>query len=221
MSKAPPRVCVVCGAPAQPRFRAPQPEIAPDLDMRPGEPARSTLDQWLRVCRRCGTAAPDLADLPAAARQIAPTLPAEPSVFLRHAALCEALGDAAGRAEAILQAAWTADDAGDEPAAAALRRQVADLWAGIPATETRLRRLDVLRRSAEWEQAEALAGALAGEPLDEIPRAVVAFQRARIATRDTGRHLISSALPPPAHAPHVTHVQARRPGLMARLFGRG
>jgi hypothetical protein len=189
--------------------------------MRPGEPARSTLDQWLLVCRRCGTAAPDLADLPAAAREIAPTLPADPSPFLHHAALCEALGDAAGRAEAILQAAWTADDAGDEAAAAELRRQVADLWADSPATETRLRRLDVLRRSGEWDKAEALAGALAGETLDEVPRAVVSFQRARIAARDTGRHMISSALPPPPPPPHVTHVQARRPGLMARLFGRG
>lgn len=221
MSKPPPRVCVVCGAPAQPRFRAPQPETAPDLDMRPGEPARSTLEQWLRVCRRCGTAAPDLADLPPAARDLAPTLQADPSPFLRHAALCGALGDATGRAEAILQAAWAADDAGDDATAAALRRRVAGLWAGVPATETRLRRLDVLRRSGDWEEAGTLADALAREALDEVPRAVVAFQRARIATRDAGRHMISSALPPPAHAPHVTHVQARRPGLMARLFGRG
>lgn len=221
MSKPPPRVCVVCGAPAQPRFRAPQPETAPDLDMRPGEPARSTLEQWLRVCRRCGTAAPDLADLPPAARDLVPTLQADPSLFLRHAALCGALGDATGRAEAILQAAWAADDLGDDATAAALRRQVAELWAGVPATETRLRRLDVLRRTGDWEEAGSLADALAREALDEVPRAVVAFQRARIAARDAGRHMISSALPPPAHAPHVTHVQARRPGLMARLFGRG
>ena len=218
MKPPPKRVCGVCGAPAPAPFRAPQPESPPDLDMRPGEPARSTLERWIQTCRRCGTSAPDLAALPSAARDI-PRSADTP--FLRHAQLCEALGDHAGQAEALLQAAWSVDDtSGDDTNedATALRRRVAELWADATAPETRLRRLDVLRRAGDWDGAEA---GLAAQSLDETARAVVAFQRRLIAARDGGRHQISSALPPPAHAPHVTHVQQRRPGLMARLFGRG
>jgi hypothetical protein len=221
VSTPPARACVICGAPAQPRFRAPQPELAPDLDLRPGEPARSTLGQWLRTCRRCGTTAPDLATLPAAARAIARDGAPEASPFLRWATLCAALGDRTSQAEALLQAAWEADDRGDASTAAAHRLQVAALWDGAADPETALRRLDVLRRADAWETAEEWAAVLKGRPLEETARAILAFQQARIAARDNGRHLISSAVRPPAHAPHVTHVRQRRPGLLARLLGRG
>jgi hypothetical protein len=40
----------VCRGPAQSPFHAPRPpEAAPDLDMRPGEPVRSTLCDWLQA----------------------------------------------------------------------------------------------------------------------------------------------------------------------------
>lgn len=222
MSQPPRRVCAVCGAPAPAVFRAPTPEIAPDLDLRPGEPARSTMDRWLQSCRRCGAAAPDLAALPPAAREVVGdgwdrSVPATQ----RWAALAEALGDTRNQAEALLQAAWAADDAGEDNAATALRRRVAALWADAADTETALRRLDVLRRAGEFDGAGAWAATLDARPMDDTSRAILRFQRARIAAADRGRHLISAALPPPAHAPHVTHVQKRRPGLFARLFGRG
>src|SRR3954454_20236795 len=61
-------VCGLCGAPVRAPFRAPQPEIAPDLDMRPGEPTRSTLVDWIQTCGHCSAAAPDLSALPPEAR---------------------------------------------------------------------------------------------------------------------------------------------------------
>ena len=58
--------CAICGAAARPAFHAPRPpEIAPDLDMRPGEPVRSTLRDWLQACGTCHAAGPDLSALPA------------------------------------------------------------------------------------------------------------------------------------------------------------
>lgn len=217
----PRRVCGVCGAPAPPVFRAPAPEIAPDLDLRPGEPARSTIDRWLQSCRRCAAAAPDLAALPAAARDVLPPdWDRSASPFHRWAALAEALGDTRTQAEALLQAAWIADDAGDDAAATALRRHVADLWQQASDTETALRRLDVLRRAGAFKDAAAWAETLTARAMDEASGAILRFQTARIAAGDRGRHLISAALPPPAHAPHVTHVQKRQPSLFARLFRR-
>ncbi len=221
------QVCGVCGHPCRAAFRAPQPEIAPDLDMRPGEPARSTLRDWIQVCSSCAAAAPALADLPAAAgpvvksdeyRLLSTTSLEETLPFRRWALICERLGDRAQQAEALLQAAWAADDAAAMTEAATLRGAVAGLWADTTDVETGLRRLDVMRRAGMFEQGEAWAAELAARQPDELARAIVGFQRARIAGRDIGRHLISSALPPPAHAPHVSHGKRATTGFWSRLF---
>ena len=212
-----------------PPFRAPQPEIAPDLDMRPGEPARSTLSKWVVTCRSCGATAPDLGTLPAEA---AACVRAEAyrallgqgqdpiAPFRRWAAICAAVGDRKAAAEALLQAAWMADDRDDAGQARDLRSAVAALWAEAVDTETRLRRIDVQRRAGDFEAARTAALAMAGHSLDETARSILAFQQRRIEAADAGRYLISSALPPPAHAPHVTHVRQRKSGLLARMFGR-
>jgi hypothetical protein len=211
-------------------FLAPQPEIAPDLDMRPGEPARSTLPRWIAVCRSCGAAAPDLAALipsvgaivrSAEYRSMTAQDPPETIPFRHWALVCRGQGDRTGEAEALLQAAWAADDAGADAAASALRQTVAALWEDAADTRIVLRRLDVLRRAGMFQDARRCADGIADGPLDDTARAVLAFQRGRIAAEDRGRHSIGSALPPPAHAPHVTHVRRTPPSLWRRLLGRG
>lgn len=223
------RRCGVCGARARPPFRAPQPEIAPDLDMRPGEPARSTLRDWIQLCPDCGASAPDLHALPASAREavespeyrgLTTTGLEETLPFRRWAMICHHLGDTANEAEALLQAAWAADDAAEMTEAAQLRGQVVRLWADPTDEETALRQLDILRRSGAFEPASARATALARRDLSETAAAILRFQQARTAARDIGRHLISSALPPPAHAPHVTHGKRPAKGLWPKVFRR-
>lgn len=220
-------VCGSCGGPVRSPFRAPQPEIAPDLDMRPGEPARSTLRDWVQVCPKCGAAAPDLSALPSTARAVVEsdeyrklstsgleeTLP-----FRRWALICERTGDRPQQAEALLQAAWAADDAAAMTEPAHLRQQVAALWEGTNDVELGLRRLDVLRRAGLFEAAEAWAVTLSEREPDELAREIIRFQRARIAARDIGSHLISSALPPPSHTPHVSHGKRATTGFWSRLL---
>jgi hypothetical protein len=219
--------CGVCGAAVPPPFRAPAPEIAPDLDLRPGEPTRSTLPDWIATCRHCGAAAPDLTVLPAEARTVvdgdayralAGTVPEFALPFLRWAMILRGTGDRAGAAEAMLRAAWSADDAADSINAARWRAEAAFLWGEPADVETALRRIDVLRRAAEFEAAAAAADRLAGRALDDTSACLLAFQRARIAMRDIGRHLISSALPPPSHRPHVAQRQPERRDVLGRLF---
>jgi hypothetical protein len=219
--------CGVCGAAVRTAFRAPQPEIAPDLDMRPGEPVRSTLRDWVAVCPACGAAAPDLAALPGSARAVVEsneyrmlstsaleeTLP-----FRRWALICARSGDRAQQAEALLQAAWAADDAAAMTEAAGLRAEVAALWDGTEDVELGLRRLDVLRRAGLFDAAGAWAVAMTERGADEVGRSVIGFQQARIEARDIGRHLISSALPPPAYAPHVSHGKRATTGFWSRLL---
>ena len=224
------RVCGVCGNQAPPAFRAPAPDIAPDLDMRPGEPTRSTLADWIQICRHCGAAAPDVAALPAAAgpvvqseayRLLSIEVLEETLPFRRWAMILESLRDSAQLAEALLQAAGAADDAAAMSAAANLRTMVAALWDGTSDIELGLRRLDVLRRAGLFDSAAAWAADLQARHPDELARSIVRFQLARIAARDIGRHLISSALPPPAHAPHVSHGKRATPGFWSRLLRKG
>jgi hypothetical protein len=221
------RVCSLCGAASREPFRAPRPEIAPDLDMRPGEPARSTLRDWIQVCPGCGAAAPDVSALPPSAREVVESAAykalstsagEETLPFRRWALICQRTGDHEQQAEALLQAAWAAEDAATATEAAALRAEVAALWDGTTDVEPGLRRLDVLRRAGMFDAAEAWAATMSGSGPDDVARAIITFQRARIAARDIGRPLISSAVTPPAHAPHVSHGQRATTGFWSRLF---
>jgi hypothetical protein len=227
MSQTTSKVCGVCGASCRSAYRPPQPEIAPDLDMRPGEPARSTLAEWIQTCPRCHAAAPDLSALTAAAgaviksdayRALTTTVLEETLPFRRWALICEDLGDQSQQAEALLHAAWAADDAAAMTEAARLRTEVAKLWDGAAGMERALRRLDVLRRAGLFAEAAAWAETVSGEAREDVARSILRFQQARIASRDIGRHLISSALPPPSHAPHVSHGKRAQPGFWSRLL---
>ena len=138
--------------------------------------------------------------------------------FLRWALICERTGDPAAAAEATLHAAWALDDAGQD--AADLRRRAVMLFGEPDGPEAALRLIDVLRRAGDLTAAEARAASLGGTALDENSAAILAFQRQRIAAADPARHMISSALRPPARRPHVTHGRNEATGFWGRVFGR-
>ncbi len=209
--------CAICGTPVPPPFRAPPPQGAPDLDGRPGEPTRSTLPRWLQRCRGCGACAPDLAALPASAAGIVhgETYQVERSPFLRWALL---VAGTALEGEALLQAAWAAEDAGAP--SAELRRRAAWAWRDLTAPEAVLRAADVLRQAGLMEEARArLESFVPGANDPAAP--IAAFERRLIEAGDTGRHLLSSALRPPARTPHVTHGRVAAGSFWQRLLGAG
>ena len=214
--------CRVCGAPCRPPFRAPTAEQAPDLDGRPGEPARSSLKRWIATCRGCGASAPDLAALPEQARAVVRSAEyvalRRAGPFERWAMIAERTGNPAEAGDALLQAAWAAEDAGQD--GAALRRRAVALWPKGTDAGAVLRELDVLRRAGDGPAALARAAALDGMALDENSSALLRFERERIAEGDTGRCMISSVLRPPAHRPHATLGRASGTGFWARMLGR-
>ncbi|GAB0117313.1 hypothetical protein [Acidisoma sp. 7E03] len=229
-------LCAVCGAVVKPVFQTPAPELAPDLDFRPGEPARSTLRRWVAECSGCGAAAPDLSairevdiavvrDDPeyAALRDQAPGFA---RAFLLWALLCQRRNDLWAASEGLLQAAWAADDAEEAEWARSWRLQAASLWPQSEEVQPRLCLLDIYRRAGAFAQAATVAEHLGREPLDESSAAILAFQRRLIAQGETGRQLMSSALRPPAARPHVSYSTVRREqgglgGFVRRLLGRG
>lgn len=233
--------CAVCGAESrQPPFRPQPPEQAPDLDFRPGEPLRSTMARWLQQCPRCGYAAPNISEAhPAAAAAVAAAPfralladAAHPPLarrFLAWAHVLEETGALHAAAEATLQAAWVADDAGRTDLARQWRLDAVALWRQGPplGPEQTVRVIDALRRAGAFEDALATAdAALAANPPAEV-RGVLVLERRLALARDTGRYTLASAMPPPARRPHAAQrgfVGQRGGGLLAwlrRLFGRG
>jgi hypothetical protein len=205
MSGASESHCAVCGGPVRPPFHAPRPpEIGPDMDMRPGEPARSTLRDWVQACGKCHAAGWDLTALPPQAATVVQSAPyralsteaaEDTRLFRRWAMICVAAGEQEMAAEATLMAAWAADEAANVSEAAKLRRDVAALWGEPADLMTALRLLDVLRRAGEFSAVETRGQTLAARGPDAFAAAVVAFQRNRAAARDVGRHLLSTAVP--------------------------
>ena len=143
------------------------------------------------------------------------TYPTLPSAFERWAALATGTPE---EAEALLQAAWMAEDEGGD--GTALRRRAVAVWPSPADAEVALRLADIQRRAGMMAESLATLQALPASAGDGVAR-IASFERARIAAGDTGRHLLSSALRPPARSPHVSH--GRRPAagsFWSRLFGR-
>ena len=136
-----------------------------------------------------------------------------PSPFERWAALVS-LTQAA--ADALLQAAWEAEDEGRD--GTALRRRALDAWSAPADAEGMVRLADIQRRAGLLDRAAATLDAVVSQD-DGVAR-IVAFERARIALSDTGRHLLSSALRPPARTPHVSHGKPQAGSFWRRVFGR-
>jgi hypothetical protein len=232
--------CGVCGHESrQPGFRPPVPEQAPDLDLRPGEPVRSTMARWLETCPHCGYAAPDITEAHPAGAQAVAAAPyraliadiAHPVLarrFLAWAHVLEETGALHAAAEATLHAAWVADDLNRDDLARQWRREAVALWRSGPAldAEQSVRVIDALRRAGDFAEAEGAAEALAALNPPEAVAQVTALEVRLIAAEDMGRHSMASALAPPARRPHVTHQPKKRPpeggGLkswLRRLFG--
>ena len=232
--------CGVCGHESrQPGFRPPVPEQAPDLDLRPGEPVRSTMARWLETCPHCGYAAPDITEAHPAGAQAVAAAPyraliadtAHPVLarrFLAWAHVLEETGALHAAAEATLHAAWVADDLNRDDLARQWRREAVALWRSGPAldAEQSVRVIDALRRAGDFAEAEGAAEALTALNPPEAVAQVTALEARLIAAEDMGRHSMASALTPPARRPHVTHQPKKRPpeggGLkswLRRLFG--
>ena len=157
---------------------------APDLDLRPGEMARSTLRYQVAECKKCHYCAMDLSDKPAseaAKKAIARPMPGDGLEFrfARAAEImrAEAEASAGNPAEAtekhcyaallFLRAAWVCDDGQKTAEAVKYRRECAvELEKVIAAKEKQdgelprgitLMLCDVYRRTGDFAKAEQAA----------------------------------------------------------------
>lgn len=180
---------------------------ARDLDHRPPETMRSTMESWLQECPHCGYVAADLGQAEESDRRLVkadryqvlrqgPYVSRLSGRFLLRAVL-DSLGGRRERAFAnTVCAAWDADDRDLRDAARSLRKRAASYLKGHDegSIELKLRLLDVHRRASDWKSADLMARHLAGQNLDPQTSAILAFQVRRIHAKDDAAYTVAHAL---------------------------
>lgn len=188
-----------------------------DLDLRPAEMQRGTMDTWMQRCPECGYVAHDLGTDEGFKRQdirVAQeaTLAFEGGVnaqarsFLVASFLAESKGHWSTAGFRSLWAAWEADDVPDARCADLCRRRAADLltkelansdWTSEETQTMALRLLDVSRRMSNgaevfWNVAGQLQPFLTQTANEALPE-IFSYQVARMNAADRGCYTLGQA----------------------------
>jgi hypothetical protein len=200
-------VCGGCGTASTQTVLNSTSQFGPsDLDRRPAQIARWTIAYWLQQCPSCGIVSPSLAKISDSRRVAATSAEYQAALAdgrlstLARRFVCAARLDLAEQrthdaANRYLQAAWVCDDARDRDNAIELRKLAAMLFSQVlqtkdgdgKSTTAEFVLLDVLRRSENWDAAEALASKL-GVISDPELSQIVTLQKRLIARRDAGSY---------------------------------
>lgn len=200
--------CACCGESSSQELRPDSNEFgARDLDHRPPQTMRATMETWLQECPHCGYVAADIGQADENDRR---HVKAERYQVLRHGphvsrlsgrfllrAVLDSRGGQRERAFAnTMCAAWDADDRGLRDAARSLRKRAASYLKGHDeeSIELKLRLLDVHRRASDWKSADLMSRHLAEQTLDAQASAILAFQVRRIHAKDDAVYTVAHAL---------------------------
>lgn len=206
--------CAVCGEISQICEMVSTNSCGPsDLDGRPAEMKRSTIDYWVYRCPSCGYCAPDLSFAPQGTVDVIRAdsyrealdktdLPAKCNEFLCSAEICKASGDLGAAVWATIHAAWVCDDAENQAGAVRCRLQAESLgraaemkgleWVN-PATGAAALRCDFLRRAGAFPEAQAVidsAFAASPELADPFFRRLLRFEQSLLTASDRSAHTV-------------------------------
>ena len=204
--------CAVCGAVSEQTGVLSTNEFgAPDLDGRPPEMRRSTINWWVHRCPGCGYCASSIDEAPAGAGDVVRSAayrqqlddfltPELARMFLCSSMIVEVSGGPAapGLVAPLICAAWACDDAGDVDAAVRCRLRAASAIDALrsaggsymdddPGGDD-LTLADLYRRSERFEEAGAAAQAGLQRAADPFLRQLLELQLSLAGARDAGRH---------------------------------
>ena len=175
---------------------------SPDLDLRPAEPARSSIFAWVQRCASCGYCAPSIEEETSYRQEIVASaayralladadLPELARSFLCSSLIFEEFDEEAFAARNAIEAAWVCDD--EKMPEGAVRCQLralerlreseadGDALCDDPYLEYAVI-VDLLRRAGRFEDAVTEADAALGEADGEVT-AMLEFSRARALAR--------------------------------------
>lgn len=198
-------VCAVCGKTSLQTVLASYSVFGePDLDFRPAEMLRSTMEAWVQECPYCGYTAPDirkrtrlkekeLRQIYEGAQSSGP-LPELALTFAKCALYLERKKELPGSIRHYLWAAWVCDDTGDRESAARLRTRCLSLVERLlPKWVTKKKRrrylllkADLLRRTGNFELLCRLP--VDDRSFDYASREIMIYQKELAERRDDTAH---------------------------------
>ncbi len=145
-----------------------------DLDFRPPEMQRSTIDTWIQTCPSCGYCAPTISIcLEKSSEEVVRSdsyhqqlnnteYPKLANIFLCFSLIQESAGGYAKAGKACIHAAWSCDDVGSDAGAQKCRKKAVTLLQKAKENSQRFLKqaiseetlmVDLLRRSGQFELA--------------------------------------------------------------------
>jgi hypothetical protein len=182
-----------------------------DLDARPPEPERSTIDYWIQRCPQCGYCAPDISKGDKEMSNIIQSdiyrgqLKNTKNPQLANSFLCWSLIQEEESQYKIagwtsVKAAWACDDADNDEAARQCRKRAVEMletarqkgqwFAGNAGTEEAVL-VDLLRRSAQFEESLIICEDRLSKDPEKFIRDILIFQKTLIKKGDITRHSTS------------------------------
>ena len=186
--------CFVCGTENEYCVVASTNSFGPsDLDTRPPEMQRSTMNYWVQTCPVCGYAATDVSDDTAVTRAFLETesyktcdgIPFRSELakaFYRHSLIQAADHRKEDAFFALLHTAWACDDKNDEACAVQMRNQAIAIandllvCGNMEHKDTlRVMRADLLRRASRFD--ELLDQYAYADYQDELLNSILRFEK--------------------------------------------
>ena len=208
------QTCCLCDTACQCELvESTESEGSPDLDLRPAPPERDSMHAWFQQCSNCHYVSVDLSrdienakQIVASPSYLAIANDSEISPTARKFALCATLNEQDREifATAMLRAAWACDDDQNSARATSFRSEAADSLKQLQPFEdspeqatTAVTLIDILRRSARFEEATKLANQLLKFKTvkrSEVMLAVVKFQLALCESQSVDCHQVEQAM---------------------------
>lgn len=207
--------CSLCGSESEyTEIRSTNAFGSADLDMRPPEMERSTIDTWVQRCPKCGYCESEVSTSRPGAKALVkgkeyrnqlndPACPELANSFLCKSILDREAADYAAATWAIIHAAWACDDSHRAEQARACRYKAAEM---LIFTEEHGQQVigqegasnailvDLLRRSGQVDRARQVISAKRGGISVDVIARILDYQTVLIDQNDLSCHTIALAL---------------------------
>ena len=187
---------------------------SPDLDTRPPEMQRSTIQYWVQRCPSCGYCSPNLSESADGAEEIInlteyqdilknPDMPEIATSFMALSFEKQLQGKYSDAAWSAIHAAWICDDENHHEASRLCREKAIQMIEKAHANSQVIAKqpgasesitIDLMRRAGMFQQALEFAESTKEKDIEKIIKHIIEYEIGLIKRKDIDSHKISDAL---------------------------
>lgn len=206
--------CVVCGKTSEhTKWGSTNACGSTDLDTRPPEMERSTIDMWIQTCPSCGYCAPSISERIKKASEVINSnsyrqqlnnlkFSKLANAFFCYSLIQESAGRHAHAGWSSIHAAWACDDDGSTASAQTCRKRAVNLLQKARESSQRFVEqpggegaliVDLLRRAGQFEEALRICDNGLKKKPEKLLADILRFEKMLIGEADNTCHLLSEA----------------------------